>query len=161
MNSCHFRQHGWTQRVLCCEISQTERQIPYDFTMWNLKNQTNEQTNNRNRLLHTENKLIVAKGERIRGMEKIFKWSTLYFLPYQLCDLLEVLKYIYQTFKISQKKSIFYTCVVIIILQKKQILSHCALDCDDCYVCLFTQNTHQLKDKHYLQYLANFRRGKL
>ena len=42
-----------------------ERQIPYDFTyMWNLKNKTNDQTyQNRNRLIDTENKLVVARGE--------------------------------------------------------------------------------------------------
>ena len=40
-----------------------EKQIPQDFTyMHNLKNKTNEQTK-QNRLIDTENKLVVAKKE--------------------------------------------------------------------------------------------------
>ena len=44
--------------------SNREKQIPYDFTyMWKLKNKTKEQTEqNRNRLIDTENKLVVARG---------------------------------------------------------------------------------------------------
>ena len=43
-------------------MSDRERQIPYDFTyMWNLKNRTNEQTK-QNRLIDKENKLVVARG---------------------------------------------------------------------------------------------------
>ena len=37
--SCYWRQHGWTlSALLLNEVSETERQIPYDFTsMCNLK----------------------------------------------------------------------------------------------------------------------------
>ena len=43
-----------------------ERQIPYDLThKWNLKNNINKQ--NRNRLIHMENRLMAARGERGRG----------------------------------------------------------------------------------------------
>ena len=43
--------------------------------MWNLKNKTNEQTiQNRNRLIDTENNLVVTRGEGVgRGMGKIQK----------------------------------------------------------------------------------------
>ena len=47
--------------------SDTERQIPYDFTyMQNLKNKINEQ--NINKLIDTENKLMVARWEGGWGM---------------------------------------------------------------------------------------------
>ena len=40
--------------------------------MWNPKNKTNEQTKqNKNRLIDTENKLVVTTGERARGRHKI------------------------------------------------------------------------------------------
>ena len=57
------------------EISQTERQMPHDFTyMWNIKNQINKQQ--RNRLIDAENKLMVARGEESwRGWVKGL-WST-------------------------------------------------------------------------------------
>ena len=43
-----------------------ERQITYDFTyIWNLKNKTN-----RKRLINTENRLMVAKGEAGQVGEK-------------------------------------------------------------------------------------------
>ena len=47
----------------------TERQIPCDFThMWSLKNKTNEQTKfNRSKLIDTEDKLVVVRGEDIEG----------------------------------------------------------------------------------------------
>ena len=36
--------------------------------MWNLKNKTNERIQqNRNRLTHLENKLVITRGERQRG----------------------------------------------------------------------------------------------
>ena len=46
MKSCHLQQHGIDlEDILQREISQTEKQITYAFTyMWNLKNETNEQT---------------------------------------------------------------------------------------------------------------------
>ena len=52
-----------------------KKQIPYDFTyMWNLKNKTNEQTKQkRNRLIDTENKLVVARGEEGGEMNEIGK----------------------------------------------------------------------------------------
>ena len=45
-----------------------ERQTPDDFTLvWNLRNKTSRQTKRRdkqkNRLLNTENRLVVARGE--------------------------------------------------------------------------------------------------
>ena len=40
--------------------SDEEEQIPYDFTyMWNLKNKTKQ---NKNKLIDTENRLVVARG---------------------------------------------------------------------------------------------------
>ena len=43
--------------------SDREGEIPYDFIcISNLKNKANEQTNKTNRLLRTENKLVVARG---------------------------------------------------------------------------------------------------
>ena len=40
--------------------------------MWNLKNKTNEQTKqNINRVIDTENKQVVARGEGRRGREEI------------------------------------------------------------------------------------------
>ena len=48
-------------------MSVTEKQIPYDFTYtWNLKNNINGQ--NKNRLIDTENKLMVAKGREVGGL---------------------------------------------------------------------------------------------
>ena len=37
----------------------------------NLKNKTNEQTKNRNRIINAENKLVVAKGEEGGGRGKM------------------------------------------------------------------------------------------
>ena len=52
------------------EISQTEEDILYDYTyMWNLKNKTNEQTENRNRVTDTENKQVVARRGCGGGVE--------------------------------------------------------------------------------------------
>ena len=54
MKSCHLQQQD--------EISQTERQMPYDFTyMWKLK------TKQKNRLLNTENKVVFARGDVVRA----------------------------------------------------------------------------------------------
>ena len=39
--------------------------------MWNLKANKDKQKRNRNRLINTENKLVVARGERGRGMGEI------------------------------------------------------------------------------------------
>ena len=49
-----------------------ERQIPYDFTyMWNLKHKTNEHTKqNWNRLIDTENKLVITRSEGSVGWAK-------------------------------------------------------------------------------------------
>ena len=49
-------------------------------------------------------------------------------------------KWNYQTSKIPPKNAFYYTWVVVIILPKKWILLHCALDCDGCCICLITQN---------------------
>ena len=50
------------ESIMLSEISQSERQLPYDFTyMWNLMNKINKQ--NRNRLTDIENRLIAVKGE--------------------------------------------------------------------------------------------------
>ena len=38
--------------------------------MWNLKNKTNEQTK-QNRNIHTESKLVVARGKGVGGMDEI------------------------------------------------------------------------------------------
>jgi len=56
--------------------SDGERHIPYDITyMWNLKINTNESTQNRNRLKNIENKLTVTKGEKgRRGRDKLGVW---------------------------------------------------------------------------------------
>ena len=53
--------------IMLSERSETERQIPYDFTyIWNLKNKLTKYS--RNRHITTENKLVVARGEVGRGM---------------------------------------------------------------------------------------------
>lgn len=54
--------------------SGNERQITYGFTyMCYVQNKTNEQTNkqNRNRLINTEKRLVVDKGEGSRGLGEI------------------------------------------------------------------------------------------
>ena len=52
-----------------------ERQILYDITyMWNLKNNTNGSTYKIERLTDMENKLIVTKGEREGGRDKLGVW---------------------------------------------------------------------------------------
>ena len=44
------------------EMSDSEKQIPYDFTyMWNLKSKINKY--NRNSLIDTENKLMIVSSE--------------------------------------------------------------------------------------------------
>lgn len=55
----------------------------YDFTyMWNLRSKINEQTEqNRNKLIDTKNKLIVARGEKGRGRAKWVKESKRNKLP--------------------------------------------------------------------------------
>ena len=53
------------ESVMLSEISQTERQILYDFTyMWNLKKKTNENT----KLRDTKNKLVVVRGKVYWGV---------------------------------------------------------------------------------------------
>ena len=49
--------------IMLSEINQTEKdKIPYDLIyMWNLKNEINKQ--NRNRVIDTENKLLVARWD--------------------------------------------------------------------------------------------------
>ena len=51
-------------------LSEREEQVPYDITyMWNLKYGTNELfLQNRNRLTDTENRLVVVKGGRGKGL---------------------------------------------------------------------------------------------
>ena len=47
--------------IILSEVS-GERQVPYNFTyMWSLKNNINKQ--NRNRLIDTEDRLMVARRE--------------------------------------------------------------------------------------------------
>ena len=45
--------------------NKSERQMPYDLTyMWNLENKTNQQTKqHKNRLIETENKWVLPRGE--------------------------------------------------------------------------------------------------
>ena len=51
--------------------SDREKQIPCDFTyMWNLKKQ-NKGTNKTERLINTQNKLVVARVEGHRRMNSI------------------------------------------------------------------------------------------
>ena len=51
------------------KTSGRERQIPYFTYMWNLKNRTNKQANQRrNKLMDTEDKLMVARGDGGEGM---------------------------------------------------------------------------------------------
>lgn len=49
--------------------------MPCDFTYtWNLKNKTDGQTEEaRNRLINTDNKLVVARGVRVGGMGEMGK----------------------------------------------------------------------------------------
>ena len=50
--------------------------------MWTLKKQTNEQTKqNRNRLIDTENKLVVTTGEGLGGQAKQVAGIKRYKLP--------------------------------------------------------------------------------
>lgn len=53
--------------IVLSEMSQTERQIPHDFTyLWNpQKTTTKTQMNKQNKLIDTENRLMVAKEEAI------------------------------------------------------------------------------------------------
>ena len=45
MKSCHFTTWMDLKSIMLSEISQMERQIPYDFThMWNLKREMNKKT---------------------------------------------------------------------------------------------------------------------
>ena len=70
--------------IMLSEISQTEKKTPHDFTyMWNLENKTNEHTKqNRNRLIDTENKLVVARGDGgWWGMNKTDEENYRYKLP--------------------------------------------------------------------------------
>ena len=39
--------------------------------MWNLKNKTNKQTKNKNRLIDTESKWVVSREEEDRGWSEI------------------------------------------------------------------------------------------
>ena len=55
-----------------------ERQISYDFTHVESKDKTNR---NRNRLINTEIKLVVARREGDRVMDKIGKGSKRYKPP--------------------------------------------------------------------------------
>ena len=54
-----------------------ERQILYDFIyMWNLKKKKNKKTNeqiwqNRNIVINTENKQVIARREELGGMSEI------------------------------------------------------------------------------------------
>ena len=52
--------------------SDRERPILYDsMCMWSLKNKTNEEIiQNRNTVIDTEDKLLVARGEGVGGGEK-------------------------------------------------------------------------------------------
>ena len=52
--------------IMLSEMSEKERQVPYDFTyMWNLKHKTNEQIKqNRNNLIDTENRLTDSCQKR-------------------------------------------------------------------------------------------------
>ena len=63
MKICHLQQHGQTQEVLCLVKQVKERQIVYIITyMCNPKYKTNEY-NKTNRLIDTENKLMVTNAE--------------------------------------------------------------------------------------------------
>ena len=54
--------------IILSEVS-GERQVPYNFTyMWSLKNNINKQ--NRNRLIDTEDRLMVARREGGQGLGK-------------------------------------------------------------------------------------------
>ena len=60
-----------------------DRQIPYDFIyMQNLKSKINEQTKqSKNRLIDTENNLIIARGERSWDWMKEVKRINSYKVP--------------------------------------------------------------------------------
>ena len=46
--------------------------MPYDFTyMWKPENKASEQTKKPNRIINTENKLVVARGEGIGRMGEV------------------------------------------------------------------------------------------
>ena len=56
--------------------SETERQIPHDITyIWNLKYDTNELIYETETDSQTENKLMVMKGERGWGRDKLGVWD--------------------------------------------------------------------------------------
>jgi len=49
--------------------------------MWNLKNeQRNKKSKSQNRLIDTENKLVVARGKGSGEMAKVVKWFKRYKL---------------------------------------------------------------------------------
>ena len=63
------------ENIILSEVVR-ERQILYDITyMWNLKNNTNEYIQIRNRLTDIENKLTVTKGEKEVERNKLGIWD--------------------------------------------------------------------------------------
>ena len=57
--------------IMLSEMSDTERQIPYDFTyMWSLKNKNKQ---NRNRLIDAENNFGCQRGRGLGGRVKTGK----------------------------------------------------------------------------------------
>ena len=62
--------------------SDRERQIPYDFTpTWNLKYNTNELIDKTETDSQTENNLMVTKGERGWGRDKLGAWNWQIQIP--------------------------------------------------------------------------------
>lgn len=61
MDKIHSGMNGLdSEGIRLSEINQTERQIPRDSTyMWNLRNKPN-----RNKLIDTANRVMVARGKR-------------------------------------------------------------------------------------------------
>ena len=52
--------------ITLTEMSDRERQIPYDFTYrWNLKNKTNKRNKTKQKQTHRYRELVVARGKGV------------------------------------------------------------------------------------------------
>ena len=61
--SCHLQRHGWTFRALCSVKQVRERKI--NAVLPNLYMESKTATNkNKTEFLHTENRLVVARGSK-------------------------------------------------------------------------------------------------
>ena len=70
-----MQQHGWA-RNCHTKLSKSERQLPYDIIyVWNLKYDTNELTYKTETESWTQNRLVVAKKDGVRGRDGMRGWG--------------------------------------------------------------------------------------